>query len=50
MSEMGAGSEGNGAREFFAREYYLEDLRWRVARLLGDYDPRAPSGTGRATA
>ncbi|MFZ0829808.1 MAG: hypothetical protein WCB18_01885 [Thermoplasmata archaeon] len=48
MSEKGADSEGSGTREFFAREYYPEDLRWTVARLLGYYDPRTESGTPRA--
>lgn len=35
MSVVGAELERIGAREFFGREYLLEDIRWMVARLLG---------------
>jgi hypothetical protein len=40
MSAMGAGSERLASKDFFAREYFLEDIRWMVARLLGRPDAR----------
>jgi hypothetical protein len=41
MSAMGAEWGRVGSKDFFAREYFLEDIRWMVARLLGNPDPRA---------
>jgi hypothetical protein len=55
MSAMGAETERFGSKDFFAREYFLEDIRWMVARLLGRPNPRgeverAPNATrGRAS-
>jgi hypothetical protein len=36
MSAMGTEVERIGTRDFFAREYFVEDIRWMAARLLGN--------------
>jgi hypothetical protein len=51
MSAMGADWGRIGSKDFFAREYFLEDVRWMVARLLGQPDPqgeveKAPTAAG----
>jgi hypothetical protein len=33
----GADLERIPAKDFFAREYLLDDIRWMVARLLGKF-------------
>lgn len=35
MRETGISVERLVVRDFFAREYLLDDIRWMVARLLG---------------
>jgi hypothetical protein len=35
MSAMGARNERTGSQDFFDREFFVEDIRWMVARLLG---------------
>ncbi len=35
MRETGTSVERIVVRDFFAREYLLDDIRWMVARLLG---------------
>ncbi|MGC2289147.1 MAG: hypothetical protein WA688_04745 [Thermoplasmata archaeon] len=46
MNAIGAELERVGAREFFAREYLLEDLGWIVAGLLGKPGTRLENATG----
>jgi hypothetical protein len=50
MSAMGAEWGRVGSKDFFAREYFLEDIRWMVARLLGSPDPRARMESASAAA
>jgi hypothetical protein len=39
--------EGVEAREFFAREFVLEDLRWTAARLIGRLGSDYAAGAAR---
>jgi hypothetical protein len=39
MDEMRGNWDRMGAKDFFSREYFIDDLRWMVARLLGRSGP-----------